>query len=50
MPFAPKQATAAFLNIRRREGLAVAKQFADKHKKDLSKAKGRYRPRSDRSK
>lgn len=37
MPYKSKaHATAAFLSIKRREGLAAAKAFGEKHREDLS--------------
>lgn len=40
MPYNPKsgQATAAFLSIKRRQGLAAAKAFGRKHRKELAAA------------
>ena len=52
MPYKdPKQATAVFLNIKRRRGMAAAKAFGRKHREDF-KSEGRpNRPyRSRRSK
>ncbi|HET6566511.1 MAG TPA: hypothetical protein VFG50_01015 [Rhodothermales bacterium] len=51
MPYDPKsgQATAAFLNIKRRKGVAAAKAFGRKHASDLAaaaKARGSRRRRS----
>ena len=46
----PKQATAIFLNIRRRKGAAAAKAFARKHSGDMARGvergKAPYRRRS----
>ncbi len=41
----PKQAKAIFLNIKRKKGLAAAKQFGEKHREDF-----RYTSRHKRSK
>lgn len=47
MPYKdPKQATAIFLDIKRREGMAAAKAFGRKHRADF---KGDKRPRPYRS-
>lgn len=52
MPYSnPKQATAVFLNIKRREGLAAAKAFGRKHREDMArgqKARRPYTPRRPR--
>lgn len=56
MPYSnPKQATAAFLDIKRRQGLGKAKAFGRKHADALSKAakmrgKKPYRSRKARGK
>lgn len=51
MPYDPKsgQATAAFLNIKRRKGAAAAKAFGRKHAADLSAAVKARAPRHRRS-
>jgi hypothetical protein len=43
MPYTnPSQATAVFLSIKKKQGLAAAKAFGRKHRKELSsEAKGR---------
>lgn len=50
MPYDAKsgQATAAFLNIKRRKGVAAAKAFGRKHAADLSAA-AKARPKAGRS-
>lgn len=52
MPYSnPKQSTAAFLNIKRRQGLAAAKAFGRRHREDLARAqkqRNAYTPRRPR--
>jgi hypothetical protein len=43
-----RQATAVFLNIKRRQGLAAAKKFGRKHAVELSAERKGYKPRSRR--
>lgn len=60
MPYSnPKQPVAAFLDIKRRQGLQAARAFADRHKADMkrgaqsaarSRSSKAYRPRGRRSK
>lgn len=48
MPYDEKsgQATAAFMNIKRKKGLAAAKSFGKKHAADLSAAAKSRKPKS----
>ena len=50
MPYSnPKQATAAFLNIKRRQGLEAARAFGRKHREDLSRGAKSHAPRAYKS-
>lgn len=45
MPYKNEQAKAIFLEIKRKKGLAAAKQFANKHPEDFHPyPEGRQRP------
>lgn len=49
MPYSnPKQATAAFLSIKRRQGLAAAKAFGRKHREDMARGQRARTPYSSR--
>ena len=53
MPYSnPKQATAIFLDLKRKQGLKAAKMFAEKHKADMRRGSSNsnlsYKPRSKR--
>lgn len=48
----PKQPIAIFLDIKRRQGLAAAKRFGEKHREEFKKRRKKprpYRPRRDRA-
>ena len=51
MPYSnPKQATAIFMDIQRKRGMAAAKAFGRKHKADMARgAMASYRSRKSRS-
>jgi hypothetical protein len=51
MPYEnPKQATAIYLDIKRRQGQAAARAFARKHSGDMAKNRGAKPYKSRRSK